>query len=89
MLQNSRSPPPHGNIPRSASSVNFNFERIYHLISLDYGNPHVGVWIKMLLAKLNFVHVDSPYLIHQKQYVTLREYLLLAQYYPPDISDTF
>ena len=74
ILQISQLPFPHGKLPRSASSLNFNFERTkLHVLSLGYGKLYVEVWVTPLLAQVTFVHADAPSLIHQKQYLTLGE----------------
>lgn len=52
------------------SSVNFKFERTSfsgNFFGLDYGEVHMGAWVKLLLVKVTFVHADAPYLVHQKQ----------------------
>ena len=46
-------------------------------MSLDYGKLYVEVWVTLLL-QVTFVHADSPSLIHQKQYLTLRETSILG-----------
>ena len=52
-------------------------ELIYHVMSLDYGKLYVEVWVTLLL-QVTFVHADAPSLIHQKQYLTLRETSILG-----------
>ena len=42
-------------------------------MSLDYRKLHVGVCLKLLLAKATFVNADAPTLKYQKQYVALGE----------------
>ena len=46
-------------------------------MSLDYGKLYVEVWVTLLL-QVTFVHADAPSLIHQKQYLTLRETSILG-----------
>ena len=43
-------------------------ERIYHVLPMGYGKLHMGVWVKLFLVKMTFVHADVSCLIHQKQY---------------------
>ena len=52
-------------------------ELIYHVMSLDYEKLYVEVWVTLLL-QVTFVHADAPSLIHQKQYLTLRETSILG-----------
>ena len=52
-------------------------ELIYHVMSLDYGKLYVEVWVTLLL-QVTFVHANAPSLIHQKQYLTLRETSILG-----------
>ena len=52
-------------------------ELIYHVMSLDYRKLYVEVWVTLLL-QVTFVHADAPSLIHQKQYLTLRETSILG-----------
>ena len=40
-------------------------------MSLDYGKLYVEVWVTQLLAQVTFLHADVPFLIYQKQYLTL------------------
>ena len=48
-------------------------ELIYDVMSSDYGELYVEVWVTLHLAQVTFVHADAPSLIHQKQYLTLGE----------------
>ena len=52
-------------------------ELIYHVMSLDYGKLYVEVWVTLLL-QVTFVHANAPSLIHQKQYLMLRETSILG-----------
>ena len=69
---------PHETLPRSASSVIFNFERT-NLSRYVFGlrKAICGVWVTLLL-QVTFVHANAPSLIHQKQYLTLRETSILG-----------
>ena len=89
-MQISKLPLPHGNLPRSVSSVNFNFERT-NLSRNAFGlrKEARGGLGKIAFSIGTFVNVDEPLLIHQKQYVTLGEKTILGKYYPPDILDAF
>ena len=47
-------------------------------MSLYYGKLQVGVWVKLFLAKLTFIHADALSLIDQKQYAALGEKPILG-----------
>lgn len=53
-------------------------ERIYHVLPMYYGKLHIGVWVKLFLVKMTFVHADVSSLIHQKQYEVVGKKLILG-----------
>ena len=80
ILQISQLPLPHEKLPRSASSINLNFERTNlsrNVFELQK-SIHGGLGNTAFLAQVTFVHADAFSLIHQKQYLTPGEKSILG-----------
>ena len=79
MLQTSQLPLPHGKLPRSALSVNFNFERTNFSRNVFGLRKAIrGCLGNTAFSQMTFVHANPPSLIHQKQYLTLDEKSILG-----------